>query len=121
LWRAYARCWRCSLQQAKIQQVWISCHIFPDDEGIGTMQTPSMFDMTEHNVQRVRQHWRHISKRAIDIAGSLMAIVLLSPALLLIGGLVKVTSKGPVLFPPETCRACGPGVYVSEIQVDVRE
>jgi lipopolysaccharide/colanic/teichoic acid biosynthesis glycosyltransferase len=37
-------------------------------------------------------------KRAIDIAGSLVAILLLSPLLLLIALLIRMVSPGPVLF-----------------------
>jgi len=39
-----------------------------------------------------------IVKRIIDFAGAAVAIVLLSPALLTIAVLVKLTSKGPVFF-----------------------
>ena len=37
-------------------------------------------------------------KRAIDIVGSLVAILLLSPLLLLVALLIKIVSPGPVLF-----------------------
>jgi lipopolysaccharide/colanic/teichoic acid biosynthesis glycosyltransferase len=37
-------------------------------------------------------------KRAIDIAGSLVAILLLSPLLLLVALLIRIISPGPVLF-----------------------
>jgi exopolysaccharide biosynthesis polyprenyl glycosylphosphotransferase len=37
-------------------------------------------------------------KRAIDIIGSVLALLLFSPALLIIAVAVKLTSKGPVLF-----------------------
>ena len=37
-------------------------------------------------------------KRMIDIVGSLTALLILSPAFLVIGLLVKCTSKGPILF-----------------------
>jgi lipopolysaccharide/colanic/teichoic acid biosynthesis glycosyltransferase len=76
-----------------IQQVWISCHIFPDDENTGTQTPDGMFDSTRDGETRVTN-----SKRVIDIAGSLMAIVALSPAFVVISALVKLTSQGPVLF-----------------------
>jgi lipopolysaccharide/colanic/teichoic acid biosynthesis glycosyltransferase len=37
-------------------------------------------------------------KRFIDIIGSLMAMILLSPLFVLIAAAIKITSKGPVLF-----------------------
>lgn len=39
-----------------------------------------------------------ILKRTIDFALSFVAIILLSPLLLLIAGMIKLESKGPVLF-----------------------
>ncbi len=40
-------------------------------------------------------------KRAIDIFGSLLGIILLSPILLIAAFLTKITSKGPILFKQE--------------------
>ena len=42
-----------------------------------------------------------ILKRTIDIAGSVAALLLLSPLFLIISGLIKLTSKGPILFRQE--------------------
>jgi lipopolysaccharide/colanic/teichoic acid biosynthesis glycosyltransferase len=39
-----------------------------------------------------------VLKRAIDIAGSLLALAILSPIFLLVALSIKLTSKGPVLF-----------------------
>ena len=44
-----------------------------------------------------------VVKRAMDIVLSLLALVLLSPVLLLIAALVKLTSRGPVLYRQERC------------------
>jgi Undecaprenyl-phosphate glucose phosphotransferase len=44
-----------------------------------------------------------VVKRAMDIALSLVALVALSPLLLLITLLVKLTSRGPVLYRQERC------------------
>jgi lipopolysaccharide/colanic/teichoic acid biosynthesis glycosyltransferase len=48
--------------------------------------------------QRVHEAVRNASKRALDIAGSLALLTALSPVFLLITGVIKLTSKGPVLF-----------------------
>lgn len=45
--------------------------------------------------------WNMILKRALDIAISLAAIVLLSPAMLLIAVVIKLTSPGPILYTQE--------------------
>lgn len=42
--------------------------------------------------------WPSLVKRVIDIAGSMVALVLFSPIMLLIALLIKSTSKGPVFF-----------------------
>lgn len=42
-----------------------------------------------------------VLKRAVDIVGSLFGIILLSPVLLVIAILVKLTSPGPVIFKQE--------------------
>jgi Undecaprenyl-phosphate glucose phosphotransferase len=44
-----------------------------------------------------------VVKRAMDIVLSLLALVVLSPVLLLIALLVKLTSRGPVLYRQERC------------------
>ena len=44
-----------------------------------------------------------VVKRAMDMALSLLALVLLSPLLFLIAILVKLTSPGPILYRQERC------------------
>jgi lipopolysaccharide/colanic/teichoic acid biosynthesis glycosyltransferase len=41
---------------------------------------------------------REVSKRALDIVGSIALLGLVSPVFLLVSGLIKATSKGPVFF-----------------------
>lgn len=45
-----------------------------------------------------RQEWKLAVKRLMDIAGSAACIAALSPVFLVVAGLVKLTSPGPVLF-----------------------
>ena len=42
--------------------------------------------------------YRLVIKRTIDVAGALVGIILLSPLLLLIAAVIKLNSKGPVIF-----------------------
>jgi Undecaprenyl-phosphate glucose phosphotransferase len=44
------------------------------------------------------QGWGKIAKRAVDVACSLLGVVLLSPLLAVISILVKITSPGPLLY-----------------------
>ncbi|GAB2479134.1 sugar transferase [Jatrophihabitans fulvus] len=41
---------------------------------------------------------RRVLKRAMDVTGSVLLLVLASPVLLLIGALVRLTSRGPALY-----------------------
>src|ERR1700730_9163417 len=50
-----------------------------------------------HSTGRV-EGWPIFAKRVLDITISAMAITLLSPVLLAVGTLIKLTSPGPVLF-----------------------
>jgi Undecaprenyl-phosphate glucose phosphotransferase len=45
--------------------------------------------------------WGAMAKRSTDFVGSLCALIILSPLMLLIGTLVKLTSRGPVLYGQE--------------------
>ncbi len=45
--------------------------------------------------------WRAIAKRAFDLVGSAVLLVLLSPLMLLIAIAIKLTSKGPVFYKQE--------------------
>lgn len=45
--------------------------------------------------------WDLLIKRAFDMSSSILAVVLLSPIMLLLAGLVKLGSKGPVFYSQE--------------------
>ena len=47
---------------------------------------------------KVRRIVRAVTKRGLDIIGSLALLVLLSPVFLIVAALVKLTSSGPVIF-----------------------
>src|SRR5690606_12022408 len=44
-----------------------------------------------------------VAKRALDIVGSIIGLVLLAPVFLAVAVLVRVTSKGPAIFIQERC------------------
>ena len=46
----------------------------------------------------VESPYYFVAKRAFDMAFSLLAVLLTSPVMLIVAGLVKLTSKGPILF-----------------------
>ncbi len=45
--------------------------------------------------------WNMIFKRMLDISASVSAIIVLSPLMVLIGAIIKVTSPGPILYNQE--------------------
>jgi exopolysaccharide biosynthesis polyprenyl glycosylphosphotransferase len=77
----------------------LSFHVFPDDfEGHnpGRQALAAVYPDLAPRIDERRPSL--VTKRAIDVVGSLALIVLLSPLLLVIACLVKLTSKGPVVF-----------------------
>ncbi len=81
----------------------ISAHVFP--EGIhkhklhgGKQNEPEHKFYTEFAQPHKTQGAAGVFKRAIDVAGSLAAVIALSPVFLVIMVMIKLTSKGPILF-----------------------
>jgi Undecaprenyl-phosphate glucose phosphotransferase len=63
-------------------------------------------------------------KRAMDVALSLVALLVLSPVMLLIATLIKVTSPGPVFFKQERCGLNGesfPMIKFRSMRVDAEQ
>jgi exopolysaccharide biosynthesis polyprenyl glycosylphosphotransferase len=86
------------LNGGQVSQIRISVHVFPDDwhqEGHGRSDN---LELHPDLVRDVRSAPTLLVKRAMDIAGSLLALVLLSPIFIAIAVGIKMTSKGPVLF-----------------------
>jgi len=90
------------LSFADLQNVHITAHIFSDQSDANASEIaadpafyPDLF------YQNKTKKAAFMVKRAMDIAGSAAALLFLSPLYLLIAVLVKLTSKGPVLFKQE--------------------
>lgn len=81
-----------------VDQISISLHFYPDDwDKTNTNQLadeklyPDLFE-------RMDQKFSHFVKRTIDIVGSVAALILLSPLFVTIASVIKLTSKGSVIF-----------------------
>jgi lipopolysaccharide/colanic/teichoic acid biosynthesis glycosyltransferase len=74
----------------------LSFHFFPEVRPPGESPTGTL-PREIYREERTKILARGI-KRGIDIAGGSLALILLSPLLLAISILIKVTSQGPVLF-----------------------
>jgi lipopolysaccharide/colanic/teichoic acid biosynthesis glycosyltransferase len=94
-----ALCTTLSIEQ--IKEVKLSFHVFPehsDGDGGGPTDSALYPDLEQTNDPK-RQ--ARLIKRSIDIAGSLFALMVASPLLVVVAAIIKLTSKGPVLFRQE--------------------
>jgi len=85
-----------------LNELSLSFHVFPDDWDEYASEDS---DRSNQRLEVVRdQEPKKASfavKRAMDIAGSLAALIALLPLLALIAGAIKLTSRGPVVFRQE--------------------
>jgi lipopolysaccharide/colanic/teichoic acid biosynthesis glycosyltransferase len=83
----------------QINELKLSFHVFPEhvaEQGPGGPTDFTLYPDEERSSDSKRA--ARLIKRSIDIAGSLFALVLASPFLIVIAVMIKLTSKGPVLF-----------------------
>jgi lipopolysaccharide/colanic/teichoic acid biosynthesis glycosyltransferase len=83
----------------QFNQISISVHFFPDDwdgENSGRPSDPVLYPDLLSPREEVRSLLR--VKRAMDIAGSAVMLLLCLPLFLIIAVAVKLSSRGPVLF-----------------------
>ena len=80
-----------------VKHIRISAHLFPKNTNLDTGVTDlALYPDLPH--QYPARKTAHVLKRLIDIGGSLFLLCLLAPILPLIALVIKVTSKGPVIF-----------------------
>ena len=88
---------RDTLSVRNFSQISISLHIFPEDwNREATQGNPTLYPDLVHRSNN--QSFARVVKRLIDIIGSACALLVFSPAFLFIAGLVRVSSKGPILY-----------------------
>jgi lipopolysaccharide/colanic/teichoic acid biosynthesis glycosyltransferase len=81
------------------REVTVSFHVFPDDcqgQDSGRRAFSVLYPDLMREIESKRASFA--AKRFIDIAGSLSLLILLAPLLLLIACVVRLTSRGPILF-----------------------
>jgi lipopolysaccharide/colanic/teichoic acid biosynthesis glycosyltransferase len=90
---------RNKLGAEQANQILISFHFFPGEHD-GHKAGPSVDKKLYPEIHREGKSKTaaRLVKRAIDIAGSLAALIILSPLFAVIAVAIKLTSKGPVLF-----------------------
>jgi lipopolysaccharide/colanic/teichoic acid biosynthesis glycosyltransferase len=93
---------RNELTFEQFSQISISFHLFPDDwenDKPGRPSNSALYpDLTNHDNNRKSLL---LLKRAIDLLGSAALTLLCSPLFIVIAIVIKMTSKGPVLFRQE--------------------
>ena len=90
---------RNDLSPEEMNDVHISFHVYPEDLDLGNDSGSA--DISLYADLRPRDKATILSlviKRAIDIVGATLALLLFSPALVVIAAVIKLTSKGPILF-----------------------
>ncbi len=110
---------RDKLTFEQFNQVSISFHFFPDDwdhDSSGRPSNPALYpDLSSRD--NGRRSLLGI-KRAMDIVGSALVLILCSPLFLMIALAIKASSKGPVLFQTTTGWTVRPALHIPEIPVD---
>ncbi len=91
-----------ALGTQRVSEVTLSFHVFPDlcDGDNGGTGDPETFSAIYPDLVKELESRRIplLIKRCLDIAGSLLALIILSPLICLIAAAIKLTSRGPVLF-----------------------
>ena len=86
---------RQEMDSMTIHRIRMSFHFFPEEKSNGCSD-PMVYPETKN--AELSQKLLVFGKRAMDIVGALIALIVASPALLLISVVIKLTSAGPVFF-----------------------
>jgi lipopolysaccharide/colanic/teichoic acid biosynthesis glycosyltransferase len=90
---------RSNLSATQFNQIDISFHLFPEDwkhELPSRQSNPTLYpDLSKRDEAK---KGFSATKRLMDVVGSALALVVLSPVLLVIAAVIKLTSPGPVFF-----------------------
>jgi len=83
----------------QFNQISISFHFFPDKwDGDSNQRSNNPILYPDLAAHKDRARLLSISKRAIDLLGSVLLLIILSPLLLVTALAIKATSRGPVFF-----------------------
>jgi exopolysaccharide biosynthesis polyprenyl glycosylphosphotransferase len=96
------------LSAEDFEKVRVSVHIFaadPGDQGPHISENPAFYPDLLHMQDSKRAAL--VVKRFMDIAGSIAALIVFSPLFVLIAVIIKLTSKGPILFKQERLEQFG--------------
>lgn len=86
------------LTPKELKHISLQTHLYPDHWGTDAERLPKLDFYPDLADGRTEQKLPQALKRAIDILGSSVALVILSPVFVLLALLIRLTSRGPVLF-----------------------
>jgi len=90
---------RSQLTADQFNQISISFHLFPEEWDVTSSQRPTNPALYPDLVKRDESRkFFAVVKRVMDIAGSMLALILLCPVFLLLALLIKLNSQGPVFY-----------------------
>ena len=90
---------RSGLNAEELSRIHISFHCFPEDREDHDTGFPASSKLYPDLAQRDQAtKVSRVIKRAIDVLGSAMALIVLSPIFLTIAAAIRVSSPGPILF-----------------------
>jgi exopolysaccharide biosynthesis polyprenyl glycosylphosphotransferase len=89
---------RAALDSAQFEWLQVSFYVFPDDWAKGGSDRSTKAAFYESSGRDSRGNSSLIIKRAMDILGSGIGILLLSPIMIALAIAIKLTSNGPVFF-----------------------
>jgi lipopolysaccharide/colanic/teichoic acid biosynthesis glycosyltransferase len=88
-----------SLGTEELRRVHVSFHCFPEEWGDHETGLPTTAALYPDHVRRDEEkRVPRVIKQAIDVLGSSMALIILSPVFLAIAVAIKLSSPGPILF-----------------------
>ena len=91
-----------NVEQAIARKLTLSVHMFPENWDSGSADRVADIKLYPDVSEVVtNQRFSKIVKRAMDIVGSLLLMLILAPVLAAIAIAIKLTSKGPVIFRQE--------------------
>ena len=89
---------RSNLSLEQLNRVSISFHVFPEDWDHESRKPNNPVFYPDIAKQADQKRTSGALKRAMDVAGSIMALILCAPMFVVIAVAIKATSKGPVFF-----------------------
>lgn len=98
IWHKVTTSLRDHLEMETGEHLKLSYHIYPERSGGGASDATDIRLYPDLPRMAEKKKSAFALKRGIDVIGSLLALLLLSPVFLVLAAIIKLTSSGPVLF-----------------------